>query len=392
MPEGHTVHRLAYAFAELFGGQRLEVSSPQGRFADGAALLDGHTLVTTEAHGKQLFLGFAPDGAAPNGAQAPRDAAPGEATPGEITPWETPPDGLRWLRVHLGLYGSWTFAGDSSFRAPHAIGAPRRRVSEEETALPPLSAESAASPGGSAPSPDDAPDDVPAPVGAPAGEGPSGDPGGRRAPEAVPAGAAAEPSPPGAGTGPLALPAWHPPAPRGAVRVRLLGEHGVADLTGPTACEVVTWEEKAAVHARLGPDPLRRDGDRDAFVEAVRARRRAVGELLMDQSVVSGVGNIYRAEALYRARLHPLRLGRDVPAARLRAMWDDLAALMADGVATGRIVTTRPEHRRDDDDRWYVYRRSGEGCLVCGTRVAETPMAGRRVFWCPRCQRAPRSS
>ena len=112
MPEGHTVHRLAHAFAELFGGQRLAVSSPQGRFADGAALLDGHALVGTEAHGKQLFLAFAP---APD---APADG-----------------DGVRWLRVHLGLYGSWTFAGDETFRAPHAIGAPRRRVGEEEVAL-----------------------------------------------------------------------------------------------------------------------------------------------------------------------------------------------------------------------------------------------------------------
>ena len=63
---------------------------------------------------------------------------------------------------------------------------------------------------------------------------------------------------------------------------------------------------------------------------------------------------------------------------------------MADGVATGRIVTTRPEDRHDPEDRWYVYHRSGRPCLVCGAKVAEAPMAGRRLFWCPRCQRAPR--
>ncbi|KAE8764153.1 Fpg/Nei family DNA glycosylase [Georgenia thermotolerans] len=333
MPEGHTVHRLAHAFAELFGGQRLAVSSPQGRFADGAALLDGHALVGTEAHGKQLFLAFAP------AADASADG-----------------DGVRWLRVHLGLYGSWTFAGDETFRAPHAIGAPRRRVGEEEVAV--ASPAEPASPE----SPDEA-DDVVVAVEDTGTE-----------PDAEAAGETA----------------WHPHAPRGAVRVRLLGAHGVADLTGPTACEVITAEDKAAVHRRLGPDPLRPDGDGEAFVAAVRARRRAVGELLMDQSVVAGVGNIYRAEALHRARVHPLRLGRDVPATRLRAMWADLAELMADGVATGRIVTTRPEDRHDPEDRWYVYHRSGRPCLVCGTKVAEAPMAGRRLFWCPRCQRAPR--
>jgi endonuclease-8/formamidopyrimidine-DNA glycosylase len=298
MPEGHTVHRLRHAFAELFGGRRLAVTSPQGRFADGAALLDGRVLTATEAHGKQLFLAFE-DGPAAD---------------------------VRWLRVHLGLYGSWTFDGDPTFRAPHAIGAPRRRVAEEETPVA----------GGSS-----------------------------------------------AG-------AWRAPDPRGAVRVRIRADNGVADLTGPTACEVVTPAEKAAVHARLGPDPLRPDADAESFVAAVRARRRPVGELLMDQSVLAGVGNIYRAEALYRARVHPYRLGRDVPAVRLRRMWADLAGLMADGVATGRIVTTRPEDRRDGEDRWYVYHRSGEPCLVCGSRVAEAEMAGRRVFWCPRCQRAPR--
>jgi len=311
VPEGHSIHRLAHAFAELFGGQALAVSSPQGRFADGAALLDGHRLVRTDAHGKHLFLGFAAGrvGEGPDGAD------------------------LRWLRVHLGLYGSWTFSGDSTFSGPHAIGAPRRRVGEEEQAVAGIDA---AAPG-----------------------------------------------------------EWTPPAPRGAVRVRLLGTHGVADLTGAAACEVVTPAEKVAVQGRLGPDPIRADGDGEEFVRRAGGRRRAIGELLMDQEVISGVGNIYRSESLHRARLHPRRLGRDVPLARLRALWGDLATLMADGVATGRIVTVDAEHALDDAAdpeaaRWYVYHRTGRPCLVCGARVSETDMQGRRVFWCSRCQRAPR--
>ncbi|MFC4556182.1 Fpg/Nei family DNA glycosylase [Georgenia faecalis] len=323
MPEGHTVHRLALAFVELFGGQHLGVSSPQGRFAAGAAQLDGRPLVRTEAHGKQLFLGFGDAGAAGEAG----DGA-GVAGDGAGAAAGTPDAELRWLRVHLGLYGSWTFAGDTTFAGPHAIGAPRRRVAEEERALP----------GGAAVDPDE----------------------------------------------------WSPPEPRGAVRVRLVGRHGVADLTGPTACEVVTAAEKAAVQARLGPDPLRPDGDVEAFVAGVRARRRPVGELLMDQAVIAGVGNIYRAEVLYRARVHPRRLGRDVPAARLREMWADTAALMADGVAVGRIRTTRPEHRHGDEEPWYVYHRTGLPCLVCGATVVDAEMAGRRAYWCPRCQRAPR--
>lgn len=318
MPEGHSVRRLALAFSELMLGQRLRVTSPQGRFAAGAELLDGHRLVRCDAHGKHLFLGFAPDDGA---ADVAHHAVAHHAEENE----------LRWLRVHLGLYGSWTFDGDRSFHGVHSIGAPRRRVAEQETGLAPEAAE-------------------------------------------------------------LDEADWQPPAPRGAVRARLLASHGVADLTGPAACEVITPAEKQAVHRRLGPDPLREDGDREVFVAGVRRRSRAIGELLMDQSVIAGVGNIYRAEALYRARVHPWRLGKSVSPAKLRAIWQDLTVLMADGVATGRIVTTDVADRDDEEDRWYVYHRTGLPCLRCGAKVNEATMAGRRVFWCPREQRRPSAS
>ena len=225
MPEGHTIHRLAAALSELYAGRRLAVSSPQGRFAAGAARLDGRVLLGARAHGKHLFLPFAP------AADLPLD------------------DGaVVWLRVHLGLYGAWTFDGDAEFTAPHAIGAPRRRVGDRgEHAL--------RHGGGSALSGLSGGDDAAAPA-------------------------------PGL---------WEPPEPRGAVRLRLAGEHGVADLTGPAACELLDAEGLAAVRRRLGPDPLRADGDIEVFVAGVRRRRRPIGELLMDQSVISGVGNIFRA-------------------------------------------------------------------------------------------------
>lgn len=105
MPEGHTIHRLAAALDELYGGQNLHASSPQGRFAEGAGRLDGQVLLGSQAHGKHLFLPFGP-----------------RADMSHDDP------GVTWLRIHLGLYGSWTFDGDREFIAPHAIGAPRRRV------------------------------------------------------------------------------------------------------------------------------------------------------------------------------------------------------------------------------------------------------------------------
>lgn len=318
MPEGHSIHRLAHAFADGFGGQQLEVTSPQGRFAAGAALLDGGTLETSDAWGKHLFLGVRP----PAGATT---------------------DELRYLHVHLGLYGAWTFAGDAAFAGPHAIGAPRVRIAEEER-----------------------------PMGIDPALG-NGMPDGGANP--------GQPAAPGE---------WVVPPPRGQVRVRIVGEHGVADLAGPTRCEVLDEEGRSAVVRRLGPDPLRPDPDgegEETFVRAVRGSRVGAGVQLMDQSVLAGVGNIYRAELLFRARVHPLRPGAGLAVRTVRGIWRDAVDLMADGVAIGRIVTTRPEDREVPDDRWYVYHRDGGPCLLCSRTVQAADLAGRRVYWCPGCQR-----
>lgn len=346
MPEGHTVHRLAAALAELYGGQRLTVSSPQGRFADGAARLNGQVLLGAEAVGKHLFLPFAP---------RPDMSADDDA--------------VAWLRVHLGLYGSWTFEGDAEFTAPHSIGAPRRRVGERGEH--PLQHGGGSALTGLVGGLDEAggrPDGAVGAVGSAA----------ERAPLASPV---------------PVVPPWSAPAPRGAVRLRLLGEHGSADLTGPAACEVLDTAGVAAVRRRLGPDPLRADADPAVFVANVRRRRKAVGELLMDQAVLAGVGNIYRAETLFRVGLSPFRAGERVSENRLRAVWDDLVPLMEYGVATGFITTVEPDDvpvplPADDEEagRWYVYHRTGRPCLRCGTPVREREVAGRRLFWCPRCQ------
>jgi endonuclease-8 len=116
----------------------------------------------------------------------------------------------------------------------------------------------------------------------------------------------------------------------------------------------------------------------------------------MDQSVFAGVGNIYRAEALYRAGIDPYRPGRDVSREEFMVMWADLVELMHDGVRKGRIDTVREEHspramgrarRRDrHGGEVYVYRREGRECLVCGTEVVWADMAGRNLYWCPTCQ------
>lgn len=182
------------------------------------------------------------------------------------------------------------------------------------------------------------------------------------------------------------------PPPRGALRLRLVGAGHWLELRGPTACEVMTDGERKAVLARLGPDPLRRNPDRAAFVARVLRSRAPIGTMLMDQSVVAGVGNVYRAEVLFRQRLDPFRPGREHDAGELEAVWEDLVVLLRAGVRAGRIVTTRPEDRERPAgrarrvDAHYVYGRAGLPCRACGTPVLDAIVAARRLFWCPVCQ------
>ncbi|MCY9785466.1 Fpg/Nei family DNA glycosylase [Nocardiopsis sp. EMB25] len=292
MPEGHTLHRLAAHFDKTFGGGAVRASSPQGRFADGAARVDGRVLTESEAHGKQLFLGF---------------------------------DSGEWLRVHLGLYGAWTFGdadGERHLGAPRAEGAGRRDLERD--------------------------------------------------------------------AGGFVV----PPAAAGTVRARLVNTSGWADLRGPSACEVITEDDKRAVQDRLGPDPLRADADPERAWRTVNRSRTSVAVLLMRQDVIAGIGNIYRAESLFRAGIDPLTPGRDLTRDQWSALWADLTALLRDGVRDGYIITTRPEHRPDPDarpvprpDTLYVCYRTGEPCRVCGSPVASRELSGRTLYWCPGCQR-----
>ncbi len=303
MPEGHSVHRIALQLAADLVGHQVTASSPQGRFAAGAALLDGTTMTRTLAVGKQLLVEL----------------------------------GDRWLRVHLGLYGAWDFHGRVSSigaggTAAGSIGAPRLR-GRVSVRIGEVERESVA---------------------------------------------------------------VFPPDPVGQVRLRLATAETVADLRGPSACEVLTPDDVAALLARAGPDP-RVDAWPDpegTLLERLTSRGSPVGQLLMDQSVISGIGNVYRAEMLFRARLDPWTPGRRVPADVVRGLWLDWVGLLDDGVRTGVMVTRedldgagRAAAIADRSQRHAVYGRAGQPCLVCGGPVRLEDMAGRKLYWCPTCQR-----
>lgn len=267
MPEGHTLHRLARRHTKLFAGRPVEVSSPQGRFATAASVVDGRVLRRAEAYGKHLFHVYGPDAI---------------------------------VHVHLGLIGKF-----------------------DEVALP-----------------------VTTPV--------------------------------------------------GQVRMRMVGETHFADLRGPTVCELVDAARMNDVLAGLGPDPLRRNADPAKAYTRIARSSLPVARLLLEQKVLAGVGNVYRAEILFRHGVDPMLPGRELDPALWGDMWTDLVALMRTGVRRNRIDTVHDEYlpramgRAPRQDRHggevYVYRRHGQPCLVCGTEVAITELAGRNLYWCPVCQ------
>jgi endonuclease-8 len=183
-----------------------------------------------------------------------------------------------------------------------------------------------------------------------------------------------------------------PPEPIGAVRVRLLTDDAVADLRGPTACDVLTPDEVQAQIAKLGPDPLvdKPKAGEERFVAAARTKPTPIGLVLMDQSIVSGIGNVYRAELLFRARLDPHTPTKNVPEETLRELWRDWTKLLKIGVKTGQMLTmdglskaalTRALASRDD--RHWVYHRTGLPCRVCGTPIVMEVAAGRKLYFCP---------
>ena len=108
------------------------------------------------------------------------------------------------------------------------------------------------------------------------------------------------------------------------------------------------------------------------------------------------MGNIYRAEVLFRHNISPYRPGKHLSRNEFDAMWDDLVVLMTQGTKRGRIDTVRPEHlpeimgRTPRQDRHggevYVYRRAGDACYLCEAEIEMDEMQARKVYWCPACQ------
>jgi endonuclease VIII len=184
------------------------------------------------------------------------------------------------------------------------------------------------------------------------------------------------------------------PRPRPSVRLRLAVEPVTIDLVGPPTCELISENERLAILARLGPDPLRKDANPDLAWSALAKRpRRPIGDALLDQRVVAGPGNIYRIEALFLTGIDPLRPAGRIARGEWLAIWDTLVSLMRRGVRERTVTVARGEPAHESaatgrtgggDDDFYVYGRNV--CRRCGSNVREFPLSGRRMFFCANCQ------
>jgi endonuclease VIII len=182
------------------------------------------------------------------------------------------------------------------------------------------------------------------------------------------------------------------PEPRDTVRMRIEGSKYTVDLTGPTDCRVLDLGEEQTIRDRLGPDPIRTDADPDKAWDRLHKRKSTIGEALMDQKVLAGVGNVYRAEALFVHGIHPSRAANTVTRYEFDALWSTIVLMLRQGVKDKRIITVMgdeldsfgPRSKVRGKDAVYVYKK--DQCMRCETPIDRWDLAGRWAYACPTCQ------
>ena len=184
-------------------------------------------------------------------------------------------------------------------------------------------------------------------------------------------------------------------APSAQARLRLVPEGGAVawDLTGPMACELVDPATRRRIAATIGPDPLRRNGSVDEFVRRSSTKRAPIGAVLLDQQVIAGIGNVYRAEVCFLCGIDPRRSAATLTDNQLRALWRESGTQLRNGVRLNRIVTRAPAElgrsqlaRVPAGERLYAYKRGGDPCHRCGEHIQSVEIGGRSTWFCPSCQ------
>ncbi|KAG0563892.1 hypothetical protein KC19_8G067800 [Ceratodon purpureus] len=291
MVEGPLLHRLAFAHRKLLFGQKFTATSPTGRFADGAAAIDGLFVSHIEVHGKNIFYFFTRERVGEIGVleKVGDDASSGPLEEAVV------------VHMHLGMSGS--------FRTYKFPG----------------------------------------------------------------------------------------PVPREATRLRMYNEElGVEAHLSAMVCDYGTIELYRKKILELGPDPLREDADKELLWASMQKTKRSIGAVLMDQSLVAGIGNIYRAEILFVVGLHPDQPANTVSRDKFEFLWEQSVRQMEIGVEVGNIITVLPEdagkplRSAAPSKLRYVYNQ--KACGRCGGVITVWSIAQRSVYACEACQPPPLDS
>lgn len=140
------------------------------------------------------------------------------------------------------------------------------------------------------------------------------------------------------------------------------------------------------VLGRLGPEPLE-DGFTPRWLyESLQARHRRLKPLLLDQSFLAGLGNIYTDEALHMARLHPLAESDSVSEKQAEALWEAIRAVLGEGVRRNGASIDWVYRGGEFQNYFRVYDREGKPCPVCGTPIRRIVVGQRGTHFCPNCQ------
>ena len=149
----------------------------------------------------------------------------------------------------------------------------------------------------------------------------------------------------------------------------------------------------SAIH--IAPDPLEPAFDPERVVAELKKKRTAIKAALLDQTLVSGIGNIYADEALFRAGVHPLAVPTRTRKSRLTAVLESATKVMSDALAVGGTSFDALYVNVNGESGYFdrallVYGRGGQECVRCGTEIVKITVGGRGTHYCPVCQKAPR--
>lgn len=165
-----------------------------------------------------------------------------------------------------------------------------------------------------------------------------------------------------------------------------------ADLRTLGAIYVVNEQEKTNIKGlvEMGPEPLSDEFTLSYLTDALKKKKTKLKSLLLNQSFIGGLGNIYADEALFLANIHPQKIGAELDKAQINRLYKAVNKVIADGIADGG--TTFRDYRDGNgekgshQEKLFVYQRTGKPCQKCGTAIERLVIGGRSSHFCPKCQ------